>query len=163
MLKIIENKIVTISQWLKVCENLHFEKVVFTNGCFDILHRGHATYLARARELGDCLVVGLNSDASVKRLKGKNRPVNGEKDRAFLLASLQCVDYVIVFEEDTPARLIESVKPDVLVKGGDYTLDKIVGADFVMKNGGNVLTIPFVDGFSTTKTIEEMKKMDESC
>jgi len=154
ILETIQSKIITVAEW----QNLHekYEKVVFTNGCFDVLHRGHATYLARARELGDCLVIGLNSDGSVKRLKGESRPINGESDRAFLLASLSFVSYVILFEEDTPKNLIEQVRPNILVKGGDYQLSNIVGADFVMKNVGEVLTIPFVDGYSSTKIIRSL-------
>lgn len=154
ILETIQSKIITVAEW----QNLHekYEKVVFTNGCFDVLHRGHATYLARARELGDCLVIGLNSDGSVKRLKGESRPINGESDRALLLASLSFVSYIILFEEDTPKNLIEQVRPNILVKGGDYQLSNIVGADFVMKNGGEVLTIPFVDGYSSTKIIRSL-------
>lgn len=150
----IESKIIPIDRW----QELHgqYRKVVFTNGCFDVLHRGHVTYLAEARDLGDCLVVGLNSDASVKRLKGESRPINNENDRAHLLAALSFVDYIIIFEEDTPKNLIEQVKPNILVKGGDYQIDNIVGADFVLKNGGQVLTIPFVDGYSSTKIIQTL-------
>ncbi len=154
MIEDIERKIITAAQWQKP----EGRKVVFTNGCFDILHRGHATYLAQARELGDLLVVGLNTDASVRRLKGPSRPVNSERDRAFLLASLACVDFVILFDEDTPEQLIHQVQPDVLVKGGDYTLDNIVGADFVLQNGGAVTTIPFVDGYSTTLTLQKISQ-----
>ena len=148
----IEHKIISAAQWSKP----EGRKVVFTNGCFDILHRGHATYLAQARELGDLLVVGLNTDASVQRLKGPSRPVNNQYDRAFLLASLACVDFVILFDEDTPEQLIHTVQPNVLVKGGDYTIDTIVGADFVLQNGGTVTTIPFVDGYSTTLTLKKI-------
>ena len=147
----IESKIITIAQWAEVRNESH--NVVFTNGCFDVLHRGHVSYLAAARDLGDCLVVGLNSDASVKRLKGENRPINNENDRALVLAALSFIDYIILFEEDTPKNLIEQVRPDILVKGGDYKIEDIVGADFVQKNGGKVLTIPFVDGYSSTKII----------
>lgn len=147
----IESKIITIAQWAKVRNENH--NVVFTNGCFDVLHRGHVTYLAAARDLGDCLVVGLNSDASVRRLKGESRPINNENDRALVLAALSFIDYIILFEEDTPKNLIEQVRPDILVKGGDYKIEDIVGADFVQKNGGKVLTIPFVDGYSSTKII----------
>ena len=132
-------------------------KIVFTNGCFDVLHFGHVNYLLEAKKLGDLLVIGLNSDESVRRLKGPTRPVNGEKERAFVLAALACVDYVTLFEEDTPEELIKVVRPDVLVKGGDYTLDRIVGADFVLQNGGSVSTIPFVEGFSSTQIIEQLK------
>lgn len=148
----IEKKIIPAAAWSKP----EGQKVVFTNGCFDILHRGHATYLAQARELGDLLVVGLNTDASVQRLKGPSRPINHQYDRAFLLASLACVDFVIFFDDDTPEQLIHTVCPDVLVKGGDYTLDTIVGADFVLQNGGIVTTIPFVDGYSTTSTLNKI-------
>ena len=150
----IESKIISVSQWEKV--RGEYQSIVFTNGCFDVLHRGHITYLAQARDLGDCLVVGLNSDASVKRLKGENRPVNGESDRAIVLAALSFVDYIILFEEDTPKNLIEQVKPDILVKGGDYQIANIVGADFVTENGGKVLTLPFVDGYSSTKIIQAL-------
>ena len=135
----------------------HGKKIVFTNGCFDVLHFGHVYYLMEAKKLGDLLVIGLNSDSSVRRLKGNSRPINGEKERAFVLAALSCVDYVVVFEEDTPKELIEIVNPDVLVKGGDYKLEDIVGADFVTRNGGIVTTIPFVDGFSSTRIIEQLK------
>ena len=110
-----------------------------------------------AKALGDILVVGLNSDDSVRRLKDPSRPINGEKERAFVLAALSCIDYVVVFEEDTPKKLIETVRPDVLVKGGDYALDQIVGADFVTRNGGTVTTLPFVEGFSSTRIIEQLK------
>ena len=151
ILQSLESKIIDISQWEKVRNEEY--NVVFTNGCFDVLHRGHVTYLAEARDLGNCLVVGLNSDASVKRLKGENRPINNENDRALLLAALSFVDYIIIFEEDTPKNLIEQVKPDILVKGGDYKIEDIVGADFVLKNGGEVLTIDFVDGYSSSKII----------
>ena len=151
VLQSLESKIIDISQWEKVRNEEY--NVVFTNGCFDVLHRGHVTYLAEARDLGNCLVVGLNSDASVKRLKGENRPINNENDRALLLAALSFVDYIIIFEEDTPKNLIEQVKPDILVKGGDYKIEDIVGADFVLKNGGEVLTIDFVDGYSSSKII----------
>ena len=150
----IESKIISTSRWHELSGQ--FRKVVFTNGCFDVLHRGHVTYLAQAHELGDCLVVGLNSDTSVKRLKGESRPINNEKDRAFVLAALSFINYIILFEEDTPKELIERVQPDILVKGGDYQIENIVGADFVLKNGGQVLTIPFVDGYSSTKTIQAL-------
>lgn len=137
---------------------IHSHKIVFTNGCFDVVHFGHVKYLAKARDLGDLLVIGLNSDLSVKRLKGENRPINSQNERAFLLAAFSFVDYVTIFDEDTPEELIREVRPDVLVKGGDYSLDKIVGADFVLANGGTVTTIPFVDGFSSTSIINELNK-----
>ena len=133
------------------------QKVVFTNGCFDILHLGHIDYLEKARSLGDKLVVGLNSDASVSQLKGPERPLNQEYARARMLASLEFVDALCIFEEETPKELIENISPNILVKGGDYTIDTIVGADFVMKNGGEVKTIDLVDGYSTTAIIEKIK------
>lgn len=134
------------------------KKVVFTNGCFDVIHRGHVSYLAQARDLGDLLVLGLNSDSSVRRLKGPTRPVNDEESRALVLASLECVDYVVLFDEDTPYRLIDAVQPDILVKGGDYQIDQIVGYDIVKARGGEVLTLPFVDGFSSTSIINRLKQ-----
>ena len=134
------------------------KKIVFTNGCFDILHYGHVNYLAQAAELGDILFIGVNSDASTKRLKGPTRPINKELDRAALLAGLFFVDFLCVFEGDTPLDLIKNVNPHVLVKGGDYSIDQIVGADFVTAQGGRVTTIPFVDGYSTTNTIKKSQK-----
>lgn len=132
-------------------------KVVFTNGCFDILHRGHVEYLCHARDLGDKLVLGLNTDASVKRQgKSPERPVNDEQTRATILAGLECIDAVILFDEDTPYELIRFVQPDVLVKGNDYKAEEIVGYDIVSAKGGQVITIPLVQGFSTTKLIEKL-------
>ena len=127
--------------------------LVFTNGCFDILHLGHIEYLEKAKNLGDFLVVGLNSDASVKRLKGPTRPVNPAHARAKMLAALVMVDAVVVFEEDTPYELVKKVQPDVLIKGGDYKIENIVGADFVIQNGGIVKTIEYIKGFSTTQLL----------
>ena len=134
------------------------QEVVFTNGCFDILHLGHVDYLEKARALGDKLILGLNSDDSVKRLKGESRPVNREEARARLLASLQFVDAVVSFSEDTPLELIGYLKPDILVKGKDYEISNIVGADIVIENGGKVETIDLVDGFSTTNIIDKIKE-----
>ena len=153
----IEEKVVSRDFFSRNALKLHDRKIVFTNGCFDVLHYGHVRYLLEARKLGDLLVVGLNNDDSVRRLKGSTRPVNGENERAFVLAALSRVDYVSLFEEDTPEELIKIVRPDVLVKGGDYTIDNIVGADFVQRNGGVVTTIPFVEGFSSTRIIEQLK------
>lgn len=153
----IHQKIVSRDFFRENALKLHRQKIVFTNGCFDVLHYGHVRYLLEAKKLGDILVVGLNSDESVRRLKGPTRPVNGEKERAFVLAALTCIDYVVIFGEDTPKELIETVIPDVLVKGGDYDLSNIVGADFVTRNGGTVTTIPFVEGFSSTHIIEQLK------
>ena len=132
------------------------EKVVFTNGCFDILHYGHLHYLAQARDLGDRLVVGLNSAGSVRRLKGPTRPINDEATRAHLVAALEVVDAVVFFEADTPIELIETVLPDVLVKGGDWKPEQIVGADVVLANGGEVRSLPFVEGYSTSKIEEKI-------
>lgn len=134
------------------------EKIVFTNGCFDILHVGHVRYLQEAAKLGDKLVVGLNSDDSVRRLKGEERPVNKQLDRAEVLCSLGFVDYVVIFEEDTPYELIKEIQPDVLVKGGDYTADEVVGKDIVENRGGQLVLIPFVEGKSTSKIIEKIKQ-----
>ena len=142
------------------------ETVVFTNGCFDILHVGHVSYLSKAAELGSKLIIGINSDQSVKRLeKGSNRPINNEDSRAILLAALEFIDLVIVFDTDTPLEMIESLNPNVLVKGGDYDAQEtdpdskkyIVGSSFVLKNDGKVSTIDLVDGFSTTSIISKMK------
>ena len=135
------------------------KRIVFTNGCFDILHAGHARYLRRAATLGDVLVVGLNSDASVRRLKGAGRPVQKAADRAYLLVSLSCVSYVAIFPEDTPARLIRDVLPHVLVKGGDWKGKEIVGADVVRENGGTVKTIRFLPGRSTTSILARARKV----
>lgn len=131
--------------------------VTFTNGCFDLLHYGHIHYLAEAADLADCLVVGLNSDGSVGRLKGEHRPIKDEKNRAHILASLACVDGVILFEEDTPYHLIKLVQPDFLVKGGDWQPEQIVGSDIVLAQGGKVLSLPFIEGYSTTKLEEKIK------
>ncbi len=135
------------------------KKIVFTNGCFDILHHGHLVLLAEAASFGNILTVGLNTDNSVQRLKGPERPLTHEQDRAFQVASMLCTDAVCLFDEDTPEALIKLIKPDVLVKGGDYTIDNIVGADFVHNNGGSVEIIPFVKGYSTTSTIDRIKKL----
>lgn len=130
--------------------------VVFTNGVFDVLHRGHVAYLCRARAEGDALIVGLNSDASARRLgKGPDRPINGEQDRAFVLAGLACVDAVVLFGEDTPRELIMALQPDVLAKGADYPLDRIVGADLVTARGGRVVRVPLEAGYSTTDLIRK--------
>jgi rfaE bifunctional protein nucleotidyltransferase chain/domain len=133
------------------------KKIVFTNGCFDILHRGHVTYLNEARKLGDALIVGLNADASVKRLKGPQRPINNELDRMFVMQNLRCVDAVEIFEEDTPLELIKLIRPKVLVKGGDWKIDQIVGGREVMSWGGEVLSLNFVNGYSTTSVINKIQ------
>jgi D-beta-D-heptose 7-phosphate kinase/D-beta-D-heptose 1-phosphate adenosyltransferase len=131
-----------------------------TNGCFDILHRGHVSYLEEARSLGDILVVALNSDSSVKKLKGQNRPINKLEDRAIVLASLSSVDFIISFEEETPLSLYEEILPDILVKGGDYESDNMVGANEIVKAGGKVKIVEFLDGFSTTALIEHISKLE---
>jgi D-beta-D-heptose 7-phosphate kinase/D-beta-D-heptose 1-phosphate adenosyltransferase len=133
-------------------------KVVFTNGVFDLLHRGHVEYLEEARALGDRLVVGLNTDASVRRLKGASRPIVGEADRAAVLGALSCVDLVILFDDDTPQRLIEAVRPHVLVKGGDYALADIVGREFVEASGGRVATVPLRAGLSTSEIVKRIQE-----
>lgn len=132
------------------------KKIVFTNGCFDILHRGHVTYLNEAKKLGDLLVVGANSDASVKRLKGPDRPINSELDRQYVLSQLKAVDFVEIFTEDTPLNLILKVKPKILVKGGDWKIDQIVGGREVIGWGGDVFSLNFVDGYSTTNIINKI-------
>jgi rfaE bifunctional protein nucleotidyltransferase chain/domain len=134
------------------------ERVVFTNGCFDILHLGHVDYLEKARNLGDHLVVGLNTDSSVSRFKGAERPIQDQNSRARVISSLQFVDMVVLFDEDTPKELITSLVPDVLVKGSDYLAENIVGADVVKKAGGEVTTLDFVPGYSTSKVIEKIRK-----
>lgn len=144
---------------LKMLEKIREEgkKIVFTNGCFDIIHAGHVDYLEKAKSLGDFLIVGLNSDASVRRIKGESRPVNPQEHRKRVLEGLRAVDMVIIFDEDTPERLIREIKPDILVKGGDWKIDNIVGADFVMSYGGKVYTIDFVYDTSTTKIIQKVR------
>ncbi|MBC8317652.1 MAG: D-glycero-beta-D-manno-heptose 1-phosphate adenylyltransferase [Desulfobulbaceae bacterium] len=136
-------------------------RIVFTNGCFDILHEGHATYLEAARKTGDYLVVGLNSDSSIKAIKGPGRPVNNESSRARLLASLGCVDHVVLFSEETPIELIKELLPDVLVKGADWPVEKIVGGKEVLEAGGSVINIDMVEGFSTTGLIDQIKKQGQ--
>ena len=142
----------TVTNW-----QIEGKKVVFTNGVFDLLHIGHITYLAKAAELGDKLIIGLNADTSVKRIKGETRPINDQNNRAALLASLFFVDAVIVFEEDTPLNLITELMPDILVKGADYAVENIVGAKEVIANGGEVKTIDFIDGYSSTRIIEKIR------
>ncbi len=135
------------------------KKIVFTNGCFDLLHLGHIHYLAEAKELGDVLIVGINSDASVSRLKGENRPIKDEKSRLAIIESLKMVDHAILFEEDTPLQLIKTIIPDVLVKGGDWAIDEIVGSEIVLAHGGVVKSLSFIVGYSSTALIEKIKKI----
>ena len=159
-LDVIKSKIIDIDNIKPFLVNwkLKNQKIVFTNGCFDILHRGHVEYLAKAAGSGDVLVIGLNTDNSVRRIKGEFRPVQDEYARAILLASLSFVSVVILFDEDTPYELIEKIKPDVLVKGSDYKAEDIVGYDIVKTNGGEIVTIDFIEGYSTTSIIEKLKK-----
>lgn len=157
--QLISKKILSQNELEKIIYMHKFfrKKIVFTNGCFDILHPGHVYYLNKARSLGDILVIGLNSDNSVKKLnKGKERPIHPQDKRAEVLVSLLCVDYVCIFEEETPLKLIKTIKPDILVKGGDYTIDKIVGADFVLQEGGKVEIIPLLEGYSTTNILNKI-------
>ncbi len=155
---LLTDKIVNHGDVVKIREKLQDKKLVFTNGCFDILHIGHITYLQKAAKLGDALIIGVNSDASVKRLKGDDRPVNTQMDRVKMLCALECVDYVVVFDEDTPYELISEVQPDVLVKGGDYKAEDVVGKDIVEGRGGCVEIIPLVEGISTTSIIQRIKE-----
>jgi rfaE bifunctional protein nucleotidyltransferase chain/domain len=149
--------IVELKELLELLEKVRGKKkIVFTNGCFDILHAGHADYLNKAKSLGDILVVGINSDASVRRIKGEKRPILPQQMRAYLLDNLKPVDYVVIFEEDTPLELIKAIKPDVLVKGADWDLERIVGADFVLSYGGRVERIAFSFDISTSKVIERV-------
>lgn len=134
------------------------KSIVFTNGCFDILHSGHVFYLQKAKQQGDILILGLNSDASVRRLKGEKRPINSEIDRAIVISELKSIDYVVIFEEDTPLEIISLIVPNKLVKGGDYKKDDVVGKDIVESNGGEVVIIPFVDGKSTTNIINRINE-----
>ena len=153
-----EEKIVNWQQAAEKVAALQQEgkKVVFTNGCFDLVHLGHVDYLEKARNLGDFLVVGINTDKSVADLKGPLRPVSSEKSRARVLASMGFIDLVVMFGEPTPKELIEEIKPDILTKGNDYTIENIVGADFVMARGGKVETLPLVEGYSTTNLVNRM-------
>ena len=153
----ITKKIVSQETFKKISSQFINKKVVFTNGCFDILHSGHITYLKKSANTGDILVIGLNTDDSVKRIKGPQRPINCQNDRSLILASLFFVDYVILFDEDTPLNLIKSIKPDILVKGADYSINDIVGAKEVIENGGQVLTIDLVPDKSTTSIINKLK------
>src|SRR5215831_7552882 len=158
--EIIQHKIFTLTELLFQLRRWRLlgKTIAFTNGCFDILHEGHIASLSSAAVEADYLVVGLNSDRSARKLKGEGRPVNPEHARAMVLASLLMVDAVIIFDEDTPLELIKNLLPEVLVKGGDYTLDKIVGAKEVMSAGGRVVINPILDGFSTTKILEKIRQ-----
>ncbi len=160
----IESKIIKLEDIQPILSRWRFlgNKVVFTNGCFDLIHYGHLQYLLETRELGDKLIIGLNSDNSVSRLKGDHRPIKDQKSRLQLLASLAFVDAVVVFEEDTPLKLISTILPDVLVKGGDWKPEDIVGSKEVLANGGKVLSLPFVDGYSTTNLEQKILNSHKS-
>ena len=153
--------ITTIEEIVNISQNLHDSdvKIVFTNGCFDLIHRGHIEYLNHAKSLGDILIIGLNSDDSVQRLKGVDRPINYQQDRAILLDNLKCVDYVCIFGEDTPYELIKIIQPDILVKGGDWAVEDIIGSDIVLKRGGKVRSLQFIEGKSTTDIIEKIRNL----
>jgi D-glycero-beta-D-manno-heptose 1-phosphate adenylyltransferase len=155
-----ENKIKSLSEAKKAVAGWKAkgEKIVFTNGCFDLLHLGHVDYLEKARSMGDRLVLGLNTDDSVSRFKGPERPLQDQQSRARVLAGLQFIDLVVFFNEDTPLQLIDGIRPDVLVKGSDYLAENIVGAEVVKQHGGVVKTIDFVPGYSTTRIVEKIKK-----
>lgn len=163
-LEVLQAKIITdpivldrlIALW-KFKEN----KIVFTNGCFDLIHRGHIEYLAKASAMGDVFVVGLNTDASVRSIKGRSRPLQDEYSRALILAAMRFIDYVVLFNEDTPENLIRKIQPDVLVKGGDYKPSEIVGHDIVTAKGGKVVTIELVENFSTTQLIKKIRKSNK--
>jgi len=159
MIDQIRKKIIATENLEKLLKvwRLQSQQIVFTNGCFDLLHLGHLSYLAEAKALGDKLIIGLNADASVSRLKGAHRPINDAESRAMMLASLQFVDAVTLFEDDTPLHLITQILPNVLVKGGDYTLNQIVGHDVVLGAGGIVKTIPFLEGYSSTNIVSRIK------
>ena len=155
----IQNKIYTLSDLKTRIEQWKSakEKIVFTNGCFDILHKGHLEVLAKTADLGNRLIIGLNSDSSIKNLKGGNRPIVDENSRAILLAALSFVDAVVLFSEQTPLNLIAEIKPDILAKGGDYKITEIVGHEVVQQNGGEVITIPLTEGFSSTNIIDKIQ------
>ena len=152
------NSLISLEELLEIRKTLkqNKQKVVFTNGCFDILHAGHVDYLVKAKECGDILIVGLNGDSSVRNIKGKNRPIVTETERAFVLNNLKPVDYVVLFDEPTPQKLIETLIPDILVKGADWSIENIVGRDVVERNGGEVKTIKFVTEQSTTNIIQKV-------
>ncbi len=157
---IIYNKIIPRTEIVELANKWreNGDKIVFTNGCFDLIHRGHIEYLSRAADLSERMIVGLNTDASVSRLKGKDRPVVDEESRAILMGAFEFVDAVVYFDDDTPYELIKEIQPDILVKGSDYKIDEIIGYDIVLARGGAVETINLVEGFSTTTLIERIKK-----
>lgn len=163
--EVLTHKILTLPDLTAKVKNWKAEgkKIVFTNGCFDLLHAGHIRYLSEAAGLGNILIIGLNGDDSVKRLKGAERPINNETTRSTLLAAMFFIDAVVLFNEDTPLELIKAVLPDVLVKGGDYEIENIVGAKETMANGGKVEVLTFLPGYSSTSTIEKIKTLKQDC
>jgi rfaE bifunctional protein nucleotidyltransferase chain/domain len=162
-LEVISSKIFTRENIQKLCAGwrLKDKKIVFTNGCFDLLHLGHVDYMAKAADLGGVLIVGLNSDISVRKIKGEHRPINNEHSRAMVLASLSFVDAVVLFDEETPYELIKLVQPDILVKGKDYKTEEIAGYDIVLSNGGEIITIDLTEGYSTTKIEERIMQLHQ--
>jgi len=156
----IKSKIYTLSELIEQSKiwRSKGDKIVFTNGCFDLVHRGHVEVLANTADLGDRLIIGLNSDTSIYKLKGEKRPIIDENSRAILLASLQFIDAIVLFSEATPYQLIESILPDILAKGGDYKVEEITGHELVLRNGGEVILVPFIDGFSTSNIINKIKQ-----
>lgn len=158
----IYNKIYTIEEVKEKIELWRKEnkKIVFTNGCFDIIHQGHIDYLSKAKDLGNILIIGLNTDASVRNIKGKTRPIQDEKSRAIILASMQFVDAIVFFSDSTPYSLIKAVQPDILVKGADYKKEDIVGYDIVSQRGGEIITIEFLEGYSTSNIERKIKNED---
>ena len=159
-MKLLKKKLKTWNEAHDIIKKLqkNGKKIVFTNGCFDLVHRGHVEVLANTADLGDRLIIGLNSDSSIQKLKGENRPIIDENSRAILLASLQFIDAIVLFSEDTPQKLIETIVPDILAKGGDYKVEEIAGHEVVLENGGSVILVPFIDGFSTTNIIDKIKQ-----
>ena len=156
----IKSKIYTLSELIEQSKiwRSNGDKIVFTNGCFDLVHRGHVEVLANTADLGDRLIIGLNSDTSIHKLKGEKRPIIDENSRAILLASLQFIDAIVLFSEATPYQLIEAILPDILAKGGDYKVEEITGHELVLRNGGEVILVPFIDGFSTTNIVNKIKQ-----
>ncbi len=158
--ELIKSKVLELPELKRQLSIWHFfqKKIVFTNGCFDLIHPGHIDYLFQAKKLGDKLLIGLNTDESVRQIKGEHRPITDQYSRSLILASLRFVDGVILFNEATPYNLINEIKPDILVKGSDYKADEIVGSDIVKENGGRIVTIDFLEGYSTSSIIEKIKK-----
>ena len=158
-LRNLQHKILTIDVLIKYLQSKkESTKIVFTNGCFDLVHRGHIEYLSQASDLGDIMIIGLNTDKSVSRIKGPHRPLQDEKSRALVLAAMSFVDYIVLFDENTPRSLIEAIQPDILVKGADYKIEDVVGYDIVLAKGGKVQTIDLTEGYSTSQIEEKIKK-----